>query len=237
MFVYVILLIVIFINFFFLLEKATPVIQQTLTQSDRKLLMVNESALNSVYTIFNKRSKFCGNLNKLTMDFRNNVIAQSVVNLEVLKQKPINLVESTKSSNSLNVQKIESSLQKKMHGVSILQKSMKKATSINTRKPLINSINLFLFEMIYNVILAMVKNTIGGSKEHSVKFFPMVLTLFLFVLLSNILGLIPYSSTLTAYIIITLSLSIMVMFACTFYAFQMHGSNFIGFFLPSGCPG
>ena len=54
---------------------------------------------------------------------------------------------------------------------------------------------------------------------------------------AEILGLIPYSSTLTAYIVITLCLSIMVMFACTFYAFQVHGSDFIGFFLPSGCPG
>jgi F0F1-type ATP synthase membrane subunit a len=91
--------------------------------------------------------------------------------------------------------------------------------------------------MIYDVILNMVKNTIGGDNKHSIKFFPMVLTLFLFVLFSNILGLIPYSSTITAYIIITLCLSIMVMFACTFYAFQVHGSDFIGFFLPSGCPG
>ena len=65
----------------------------------------------------------------------------------------------------------------------------------------------------------------------------MILSLFLFVLFANILGLIPYSSTLTAYIIITLSLAIMVMFACTFYAFQTHGAAFIGFFLPSGCPG
>jgi len=106
-----------------------------------------------------------------------------------------------------------------------------------SKKTFISNVYYHFFEMIYDVILNMVKNTIGGDNRHSIKFFPIVLTLFLFVLFANILGLIPYSSTLTAYIIITLSLSIMVMFACTFYAFQMHGSDFIGFFLPSGCPG
>jgi ATP synthase subunit 6 len=101
----------------------------------------------------------------------------------------------------------------------------------------IPKINLFFFENVYIIILDMVKNTIGGDNKTSVKFFPIVFTLFVFVLLSNILGLIPYSSTITAYIIITLCLSIMVMVACTIYAFRRHGVHFIGFFLPSGCPG
>tara|TARA_B110000914_G_C15171558_1_gene313099 strand:+ start:86 stop:286 length:201 start_codon:yes stop_codon:yes gene_type:complete len=65
----------------------------------------------------------------------------------------------------------------------------------------------------------------------------MILSLFLFVLFANILGLIPYSATLTACIIITLFLAIMVMFACTFYAFQTHGAAFIGFFYLLGVRG
>jgi len=50
-------------------------------------------------------------------------------------------------------------------------------------------------------------------------------------------GLVPYSSTVTAYLTVTLTLSIMVMFGVTVYAFKNHGIKFFGHFLPSGSPG
>lgn len=63
----------------------------------------------------------------------------------------------------------------------------------------IPNINFFIFENIYNLILeTFVKENIGGSNREATKYFPMVFTLFLFVLLSNYIGLVPYSSTITA---------------------------------------
>jgi ATP synthase subunit 6 len=97
-------------------------------------------------------------------------------------------------------------------------------------------VNLFFFEAIYTVILDMVKNTIGTNRQ-SVAFFPIVFTLFLFILISNISGLVPYGSTITAYLIITLVMSTMVMVAVTIYAFKGHGIRFFGHFLPGGTPG
>ena len=96
--------------------------------------------------------------------------------------------------------------------------------------------NLFLFESIYALVLdGLVKTTIGPDRR-SLSFFPIVFTLFLFLLIGNVSGLVPYGSTVTAYLIITLTLSTMVMFAVTAYAFKLHGIRFFGHFLPSGTP-
>jgi len=108
-----------------------------------------------------------------------------------------------------------------------------KNTYQNTFVP---KVNLFFFEAIYSVILDMVKNTIGTSRQ-SVAFFPIIFTLFLFILISNVSGLVPYGSTITAYLIITVTMSTMVMVAVTIYAFKGHGIHFFGHFLPGGTPG
>jgi len=97
-------------------------------------------------------------------------------------------------------------------------------------------VNLFFFEAIYTVILDMVKNTIGTDRQ-SVSFFPVIFTLFSFILISNVSGLVPYGSTITAYLIITITMSTMVMVAVTIYAFKGHGIHFFGHFLPGGTPG
>ena len=95
---------------------------------------------------------------------------------------------------------------------------------------------IYLFESIYDFILAQVKTGIEGDNKVSVKFFPVIFFLFNFILIANILGLIPYSSTVTAYIIITLTLAITVLVGVTIYAFQNHGRHFFSFFLPAGVP-
>ena len=94
----------------------------------------------------------------------------------------------------------------------------------------------FVFETIFVLILDMVKNTIGHDKK-SISFFPIVFTLFLFLLVSNLSGLVPYGTTITAYLIVTFTLSTMVMVAVTLYAFNGHGLRFLGHFLPGGTPG
>jgi ATP synthase subunit 6 len=108
-----------------------------------------------------------------------------------------------------------------------------KNTYQNTFVP---KVNLFFFEAIYTVILDMVKNTIGTDRQ-SVSFFPVIFTLFSFILISNVSGLVPYGSTITAYLIITITMSTMVMVAVTIYAFKGHGIHFFGHFLPGGTPG
>jgi len=100
----------------------------------------------------------------------------------------------------------------------------------------IPKVNFFFFEAIYAVILDMVRNTIGNTRQ-SISLFPVIFTLFLFILISNLSGLVPYGSTITAYLIITFVLSTMVMVAVTVYAFKGHGIRFFGHFLPGGVPG
>jgi len=95
---------------------------------------------------------------------------------------------------------------------------------------------IYVFESIYDFILTQVKAGIEGDNKVSVKFFPVIFFLFNFLLVANILGLIPYSSTVTAYIIITLTLSIMVNVGVTIYGFQNHGLHFFSLFLPPGVP-
>jgi len=96
--------------------------------------------------------------------------------------------------------------------------------------------NVYVFEAMYEVILDMVKGILGQDKR-SISFFPVIFTLFLFLLIANVAGLAPYGSTVTAYLIVTLTLSIMVMFGVTVYAFKNHGIKFFGHFLPAGTPG
>jgi ATP synthase subunit 6 len=101
----------------------------------------------------------------------------------------------------------------------------------------IPKINMFFFESVYELILTqMVKNVLGTDKR-AISFFPVLFTLFIFLLFANVGGLVPYSSTVTAYLTVTLTLSIMVMFGVTVYAFKNHGIKFFGHFLPSGSPG
>jgi len=96
--------------------------------------------------------------------------------------------------------------------------------------------NIYLFENIYNVILGMVKENISGNLKESIKFFPFIFSLFIFILISNLIGLIPYSSTVTSYLIITFAMAIMVLVGVNIIAGRLHGFLYFGHFLPSGCP-
>ena len=89
-------------------------------------------------------------------------------------------------------------------------------------------------ESIYNFIIDMVKTSIGDEGN---KFFPLIFTLFTFILVCNILGMTPYSFTPTSQVVVTLSLA-MISFA-TVTVFAIWRNGFLGFlhmFLPSGVP-
>jgi F-type H+-transporting ATPase subunit a len=71
---------------------------------------------------------------------------------------------------------------------------------------------------------------------NTVKFFPFVFTLFMFVLFANIIGLIPYSFTVTSQVIVTATLALTVFFIVVGYGFWKNGLHFLNLFVPKGVP-
>lgn len=88
-------------------------------------------------------------------------------------------------------------------------------------------------ELGYEFVSNMIRNNVGSSGR---PYFPFIFTLFMFVLLGNMLGLIPYSFTYTSHIIVTFGMAIVVFIGTTIIAFAKHGLKFFGFFLPHGTP-
>jgi len=72
--------------------------------------------------------------------------------------------------------------------------------------------------------------------ENARTYFPFVLTLFVFILFANVLGLIPYSFTVTSHIVITLALALVVFIGATIIGFIRNGFGYLKLFAPSGVP-
>jgi F-type H+-transporting ATPase subunit a len=82
-----------------------------------------------------------------------------------------------------------------------------------------------------------VANTVQSSAgTEGMKFFPFVFTLFMFVLFANIIGLIPYSFTVTSQLIVTATLALLVFFIVVGYGFYRNGLHFLNLFVPKGVP-
>ncbi|NBU13127.1 MAG: F0F1 ATP synthase subunit A [Alphaproteobacteria bacterium] len=80
-----------------------------------------------------------------------------------------------------------------------------------------------------------VANTVRGSAgQDGMRFFPMVFSLFMFVLLSNLIGIIPYTFTVTSHIIVTFALAALVILTVILYGFYRNGMHFLHLFVPSG---
>lgn len=91
-----------------------------------------------------------------------------------------------------------------------------------------------LVEMLYEFVRNMCVDTIG---EEGLRFFPLVFTLFAFILLGNLIGLFPYFFAFTSHIAVTLALAMFVFVFSTGVGFYTHGFKFFKFFVPSGVPG
>ena len=91
-----------------------------------------------------------------------------------------------------------------------------------------------LVELLYEFVHKMCVDTIGPE---GLKFFPLVFTLFSFILLGNLLGLFPYFFAFTSHIAVTLSLALFVFVFTTGVGFYTHGFGFLKFFVPAGVPG
>jgi F-type H+-transporting ATPase subunit a len=90
-----------------------------------------------------------------------------------------------------------------------------------------------LAEMAYEFVAGMVRSAAG---EHGMVFFPMVFCLFLFILLCNLVGLIPHAFTVTSHIIVTVSLALLVFFTVVTVGIKENGLHFFKLFVPSGVP-
>ncbi|MDA9765229.1 F0F1 ATP synthase subunit A [Alphaproteobacteria bacterium] len=90
-----------------------------------------------------------------------------------------------------------------------------------------------LAEMLYEFVADMVRSNVGNEGR---PYFPVIFTLFMFVLFSNLLGLIPYSYTTTSQIVVTFALALAIFIGVTLIALVKHGFHFFSFFVPSGAP-
>jgi F-type H+-transporting ATPase subunit a len=88
-------------------------------------------------------------------------------------------------------------------------------------------------EMSYEFVADMVETNAGHGAE---PYFPFVFTLFMFVLFSNFLGLVPYSFTVTSHIIVTFALAATVFIGVTIIGVARHGTHFLRLFVPEGVP-
>ncbi len=88
-------------------------------------------------------------------------------------------------------------------------------------------------ELSYEFIAGLIRDTVGPEGR---KYFPIVFTLFMFILVGNLLGMVPYSFTFTSHIIVTFALASLVFVGVTILAIAKHGLHFFSFFVPPGAP-
>jgi F-type H+-transporting ATPase subunit a len=90
-----------------------------------------------------------------------------------------------------------------------------------------------LAEMSYEFIAGLLSDTVGAEGK---RYFPFVFTLFMFILIGNLLGLLPYSFTFTSHIIVTFAMAITVFIGVTILGLVKHKMHFFSFFVPPGVP-
>ena len=89
-------------------------------------------------------------------------------------------------------------------------------------------------ESIYATIHSIVVNQINARSGQI--YFPFIYTLFIFILINNLIGMVPYSFTSTSHFILTFALSFTVVLGATILGFQKHGLEFFSLLVPAGCP-
>ncbi len=89
-------------------------------------------------------------------------------------------------------------------------------------------------ESIYATIHSIVINQINSNRGQI--YFPFIYTLFIFILINNLIGMVPYSFASTSHFILTFSLSFTVVLGATILGLQKHRLEFFSLFVPAGCP-
>ncbi len=89
-------------------------------------------------------------------------------------------------------------------------------------------------EMAYEFVAGTLRSAAGTD---GMRFFPLVFSLFMFVLVANLFGMFPYFFTVTSHIIVTFALAMLVILTVIVYGFMRNGMKFLHLFVPSGVPG
>jgi ATP synthase subunit 6 len=89
----------------------------------------------------------------------------------------------------------------------------------------------YVVETIYSVVYGLINDNVGSTGK---AFFPYIFTLFVFILISNIIGLVPYSFTVTSHLIVTFALALMTFIGINLICIREHGINILSLFLPPG---
>jgi ATP synthase subunit 6 len=105
-------------------------------------------------------------------------------------------------------------------------------TKSQKQKTYLFSTNLScLIDLIYTTLSSLIEDNVGKKGQH---YFPFIFTLFLFILGSNLIGLVPYSFTTTSHLIVTFGFAFIIFLGVNLICLQQHGSNILTLFLPSG---
>src|SRR6204780_1115178 len=89
-------------------------------------------------------------------------------------------------------------------------------------------------ESIYSTVYSIVINQINANKGQM--FFPLISALFIYILINNLVGMVPYSFAPTSHFILAFSLSFTIVIGATILGFQIHALKFFSLLVPSGCP-
>ena len=101
------------------------------------------------------------------------------------------------------------------------------------RKAIVPTKIQLLTELSYVLVSKMISDTAGSKAK---PYFPFVFSLFMFVLFCNMLGMLPYSFTVTSHIIVTFALAAVIFIGVTIIGFVNHGKGYLKLFIPSGVP-
>jgi len=101
------------------------------------------------------------------------------------------------------------------------------------KKSLVPNKMQLIAEMAFEFVSKMISETAGKDAR---PYFPFILSLFLFVLVANLLGMLPYSFTVTSHIIVTFALAFFIFIGVTVVGFAKHGISYLKLFVPSGVP-
>lgn len=88
-------------------------------------------------------------------------------------------------------------------------------------------------EMSYEFIANMIRENVGAEGR---KYFPFIFTLFMFILVGNLVGMIPFAYTFTSQIIVTFAMAATIFVGVTVIGLVRHGLHFFSLFVPSGTP-
>jgi len=101
------------------------------------------------------------------------------------------------------------------------------------RKTIVPTKIQLLTELSYTLVSKMISDTAGSKAK---PYFPFIFSLFMFVLFCNMLGMLPYSFTVTSHIIVTFALAAIIFIGVTIIGFVNHGIGYLKLFIPSGVP-